>query len=178
MILDETQQRLRLAVIAHADDSLAKMWPATWARYAEPRFSALSPTAKSKRAVFEKQVRMRWDVFRSTAERAGERLDFSYVRLRHMACRALDLPCPYCGAAFGLTNYAIVRDEPQRGQSRAYGISNVVVCCELCADAKGDLSGDEWLEVRAALKSADPNAGQNAVVRLAAGTRALDKRKR
>ncbi len=43
------------------------------------------------------------------------------------------------------------------------------MCCELCATAKGSLSGDEWRHVLAALRATEPAAAKEAVGALAAG---------
>jgi hypothetical protein len=177
IIIDELQRSLQLAVIVYPDKDLARMWPAVWARYANQRFDRQGEASR-RQDQFERAVYEACKELRTIAERAGCRLDFDVVRLRYLAIKSLEHPCPYCGELYGVDGFSIVRDQPtERGQSQSHGIRNVVVCCRLCGEAKGPMSSSEFLEVKDALRGARPGIGRDASVAMALGRKAMGKRK-
>lgn len=174
-----TQIEKQRAAMEHADDDvIGQLERYAWLEYARPRFVVGGKQEREARAAFIVRVERMHDALRIPARRAGAKLDFSILRLRYCAVRAIEGACPYCVELLGLENFGAVYDKPPgRTGSANYGRANVVLCCETCARAKGTLSGSEWLNVLEALRAAEASAAREVVEALIAGREGGDRRR-
>ena len=149
----------------------------SWSEYAVGRMASGSVREIAARRNFEDRIETIWEKFFQQARRRGKRLDFTAVRLRLLAIEALDKPCTYCGEMFGLGCFGVVWDIPARPGWPGFTLANVTVPCIACANGKGSLSGDEWRDVVAALRGADPAAARDTLLALASGRKECSARR-
>lgn len=109
------------------------------------------------------------------AKALGRHLDYDLERLRQEVEAALSDGCPYCRGDLTPGNFSGDHDLPiSRGGS--FALDNVVICCAHCNEAKGPLTGDEFLALMAVLLSFPADSRCNVIRRLRAGARAINRR--
>jgi hypothetical protein len=142
-----------------------------WADYAAPRFRP-AVTSNAPCIICCARVQSAFDRMRAGAARTlGGGLDFGHARLAVQVLAALEKPCEYCGALFGIKEFGGVYALPPEGRNgkpAARGLANVRVPCATCCAAKA-LSGTEWRDVMAALRTADTEAASGVLAALARG---------
>jgi hypothetical protein len=150
-----------------------------WNEYAAPRFRYGSDQERSMHHLLKARVQSAFDRMQQAAKRRGApALDFSHARLSLMVIAAIEKPCEYCGLLFGLEQFGVVYDVPpegRHGQPASRGLANVRVCCALCTECKGPMSGSEWRDITSALRAADREVASVMLAALAAGYRQVSK---
>jgi hypothetical protein len=130
-----------------------------WLEYSRGRFENEAKRELARRT-FLNALQKIHNRLRTSAVRAGARMDVSGPRLRLIATAALPQGCEYCLSVLTFTAFDIVFDRPPnaRRDLRGFDGCRLAVCCPRCAVIKGNLSGEEWRDVLTALKTADPLA--------------------
>jgi hypothetical protein len=152
------------------EEALSQLERFAWLEFAQPRFGMGSRMELRERGVFLVRTDATCRRLREQARRAGQELDCSLIRMRLLAVRGLEQGCAYCGELIGVEGVEIVLDTPAgRTNSRPFRLANLACACSLCAQGKGSLSGDEWRDVLAALRAAEPVAALAARRSIAVG---------
>lgn len=141
-----------------------------WNMYCAARFIGGSQAEVTAGQRFHKRVLAAWHCMYDAARRRGVALDFTALGLSILSLRALDRSCVYCSQPLSLDAVGYSWAVPaERAPASCWRQANLVICCAECAQGKGSLSHDEWLDVMAALRAADPVAGRSARQALALG---------
>lgn len=164
--------------VRNLNHTLMTLEKSAWDRYAAPRFPALA-TEQKARLEFIERLHDVYHALDSKARRCGQKLDFTEVKLRHIALQALEVPCVFCFELFGYANLGATWSVPAaREMSPGFKQQNVVICCETCAIGKGSLCAGAWLDIVQVLKVEEPKAAREMLEALVAGRKAVDRRKR
>jgi hypothetical protein len=156
------QARALLFAVKASEAALPQLTALCWIEYARERFKAGSDKQESAMLSVRTLVAASYLRLKGDAGRAGRVVQFTEPRLRLFAIKALEHVCPLCSECFGVDSFAVVwEDMPRAEHGHRCGLLNTVVCCSVCAQGKGELSADEWLDVMQALRSSDTaRAGQ------------------
>jgi hypothetical protein len=156
---------------------------ARWDEYARVRFTAGGTQERQAWDQFVERTQSQYGERQRLADGRGVALDYGVWNLRMVVLRALDAPCKYCTECFGLQNFAlsrgggeyvgktIRRKEGGYTHEHQHMLRNLVVCCQRCADARGDLSESCYIDVLQALRAADDRTRADVLVRMSQGAR-------
>jgi 5-methylcytosine-specific restriction endonuclease McrA len=85
--------------------------------------------------------------------------------------------CAYCGALLDAATFTFDHARPL-ARVADYSLANLVVCCRLCNEQKGLLTGAEFRQLLALLRTWHPRAGADLLARLRAGGRRYGRGRR
>lgn len=113
---------------------------------------------------------------RERAAKAGVTLDYDLAALRDLATTALSrCGCVYCGISLTVKTLSIDhRTSIARGG--AHVLANLAVCCEICNQAKGQMTDCEYIVLLDVLSRWPTAARRDAMRRLRAGGKAIHAR--
>jgi 5-methylcytosine-specific restriction endonuclease McrA len=113
-----------------------------------------------------------WFNQKQRAKKHGAVLDYTVEDLRRLVEDALRGACPYCLASLHVQNFGCDHEVPiSRGGS--WRRENLVICCRNCNEAKGPLTGEEFIRIVQLLLTLPVPAKLNVIKRLRAGGRAI-----
>jgi 5-methylcytosine-specific restriction endonuclease McrA len=110
---------------------------------------------------------------RQRAAKFRQQLPYGLKELRdYVRDRLGKTDCPYCGFALTALNFSLDHQIPV-SRGGAWEMSNLVVCCRVCNEAKGALTGKEYSELLACLAGWHPAGRSNVLGRLRGSWRAV-----
>lgn len=102
-------------------------------------------------------------------------VSYSLAELRDIAGGALELPCFYCGGRLAEDNLSADHATPI-SRYGSFNLDNVLICCQSCNRAKGDLTAAEYIDLMKLIENWPFNIQMNFLSRLKMGGRNMNRR--